>query len=584
MKSFIRFFAFFFLLLLSQSLNAQYDSIFKIPFPRQITVLDSALIMLAKVDSATLYNGIKKIRAEAINTDDYTRLNLDRAILSVKTDVGYELETAVSNGEKIIERARKMNAPEMAAAQYMTLGYYYELKTQSFGKAFENYLKAFDLFEKISLEKIPNKRYLQYMVSLSYFHYDDFENALKLALRTNTTFTEKNYVYVFNADLIGMCYFKMGQYDSSRFYFQHVFDNAKAMTSEPAWKGIALGNIGNTYFLERNFEKAISYLSQGVSLTIEGKVFDNTVGFASTLSDIFQRQNNVREAKKFLDIALHSAHITGVDENYFVAHTTAASYYRFINNPTLSLLHSDSAAFFNSKLAAQKDLNTKYKIEMAVEKEKVKEREKSFDKEKERQLLLRNVIIAFVVLLMIISLLLYNRSQLKNKNRQQQLIAEKKLAENELKSAAEQLDAFTQSIREKNDFIEKASQEIERVNAELHLEKNKQNDSSILTETDNSALRLLQNSVILTDEDWKNFTNLFEKVHPNFFIRLKEKLPGLSPAETRFAALTKLKLSTKEMANTQGVSTEAIRQIRSRLKKKLNPEGEERLDELMETI
>src|SRR5207237_702046 len=157
------------------------------------------------------------------------------------------------------------------------------------------------------------------------------------------------------------------------------------MTSESAWKGIALGNIGNTYFLERNFEKAIPYLSQAVSLTIKGKVFDNTVGFASTLSDIFQGQNNVGAAKKFLNIALHSAHITGDDENYFVAHTTAASYYRFINNPALSLLHSDSAAFFNSKFAAQKDLNTKYKIEMAVEKEKVKEREKSFAKEKERQ-------------------------------------------------------------------------------------------------------------------------------------------------------------------------------------------------------
>lgn len=584
MKSFIKFFTFLFLLALSQSLNAQYESIFKTPFPRQTTVLDSVFIMLAKADSATLYNGIEKIKAAAANVDDYTRLNLDRAILSVKTDLGYELESAVSNGEKIIDRARKMHAPEMAAAQYMTLGYYYELKTRSFGKAFENYLKAFDLFEKISLEKIPNKRYLQYMVALSYYHYNDFENALKLALRTDKTFREKNYVYVFNTNLIGMCYLKIEQYDSARFYFQHILDNAKAMTSELAWQGIALGNIGNTYFFQDDFEKAILYLSRAIPLTIKGKVFDNTVGFASNLSDIFMRQNNLREAKKFLDISLNSAHITGDNENYFVAHNTAASYYRFTNNPALSLLHSDSAAFFNSKLAAQKDLNTKYKIEMAVENEKVEEREKSFANEKERQLLFRNVIIAFVVLLMIISLLLYNRSQLKNKSRQQQLIAEKKLAENELKSAAEQLSAFTQSIREKNEFIEKASEEIERVNAELNLEKTKQADFVTQAETDNNLLRLLQNSVILTDEDWKNFMNLFEKVHQNFFIRLKEKLPGLSPAETRFAALTRLKLSTKEMANMLGVSTEAIRQIRSRLKKKLYSGGEEGLEELVEKI
>jgi len=61
------------------------------------------------------------------------------------------------------------------------------------------------------------------------------------------------------------------------------------MTIESAWQGIALGNIGNTYFFQNNFEKAVLYLSRAIPVTIEGKVFDNTVGFASKLSDIFQK-------------------------------------------------------------------------------------------------------------------------------------------------------------------------------------------------------------------------------------------------------------------------------------------------------
>jgi DNA-binding CsgD family transcriptional regulator len=185
---------------------------------------------------------------------------------------------------------------------------------------------------------------------------------------------------------------------------------------------------------------------------------------------------------------------------------------------------------------------------------------------------------------MIISLLLYNRSQIKNKSRQQQLIGQKQLAENELKTATQQLNAFTQSIREKNEFIEKASKEIERVNAELKLAKNEKHGYVSQPETDNHTLRLLQNSVLLTDEDWKNFTGLFEKVHDGFFNRLKQKLPGLSPAETRFAALIKLQLTNKEMASMLGVGTEAIRQIRSRLKKKLNSGDEERIEKLVEKI
>jgi len=466
----------------------------------------------------------------------------------------------------------------------MTLGFYYELKKQSFGKAFENYLKAYDLLEKIPEEKLPPRQYALYVVSQAYYHYNDFENALKLSLRADKTFRVKTFVYVFNTDLIGMCYLKSAQYDSARIYFQRVFDNAPIMKSEVAWKGIALGNIGVTYFLQNNFEKAIEYLSKAVPLTTQGNVYDNTVRFASHLSEIFRKQNNLGDAKKFLDISLNTAHMAGDNENYFTAYNAAASYYRSVKNPELYIVYSDSANIFNNKLAAQKDLNTKYKIEMAVQYEQVKEREKSFANEKERQLLLRNAIIAFVVLLMIISLLLYNRNQLKNKSRQQQLITEKQLAENELQTATQQLNAFTQSIREKNELIEKASQEIEKVNTELNLAKNEQPGLVSLPEPDSNSLRLLQNSVLLTDDDWRNFTRLFEKVHRGFFQRLKEKLPGLSPAETRFTALIKLQLSNKEMASMLGVGTEAIRQTRSRLKKKLNSEAEEGIDELVEKI
>jgi len=572
------------LLGLTQPALAQYEYIFKTPFPKQIHLLDSVCIRLAKVDSQTFNNEIAKLRTAAANTDDYTRLNLERAILSVKTDEGYELETAVVNGEKIIKEAMKMNAPEIAAVQYMTLGFYYELKKQDLGNAFENYLKAYTLLEKIPEKKLPPRQYALYVISEAYYRYNDFQNTLKLSLRTDKTFKVKTFVYVFNTDLIGMCYMKTGQYDSARIYFQRVFDHANIMESAEAWKGIALGNIGLTYFLQNDFNKATGYLLQGVSLTMQGNVYDNTVGFASDLSAIYQKQNMQAEAKKYLDISLNAAHLAGNNENYFTAYTAAAAYYRSIKEPLLYIAYSDSANASNDKLAVQKDLNTKYKIEMAVQNEQVKEREKSLATEKQRQLLLRNMIIAFVVLLMIISLLLYNRSQIKNKSRQQQLIAQKQLAENELRASTQQLNAFTQSIREKNVFIEKISREIERVNAELNIAKNEQQGLASSPEPDNHSIQLLQNSVLLTDEDWRNFTHLFEKVHQGFFQRLKQKLPGLSPAETRFAALIKLQLSNKEMASMLGVGTEAIRQIRSRLKRKLHSEAEEGIEELVEKI
>jgi DNA-directed RNA polymerase specialized sigma24 family protein len=100
----------------------------------------------------------------------------------------------------------------------------------------------------------------------------------------------------------------------------------------------------------------------------------------------------------------------------------------------------------------------------------------------------------------------------------------------------------------------------------------------------NETLQQLRHSTILTDSDWEYFRDLFEKAHPGFLQRLKEKIPGLTPAETRFIVLSKLELSGKEMAAMLGIGTDAIRQLRSRVKKKLNLQEESSLDDIVNHI
>ena len=98
------------------------------------------------------------------------------------------------------------------------------------------------------------------------------------------------------------------------------------------------------------------------------------------------------------------------------------------------------------------------------------------------------------------------------------------------------------------------------------------------------ALEQLHSTTILTDEEWEYFRQLFEKVHGGYLQRLKEKLPGLTPAETRFMALSKLKFSNKEMAATLGVSPQAMRVTWHRLRKKLELPEESSADELVNSL
>jgi hypothetical protein len=119
----------------------------------------------------------------------------------------------------------------------------------------------------------------------------------------------------------------------------------------------------------------------------------------------------------------------------------------------------------------------------------------------------------------------------------QKFIIQQQLAETELNVAKEQLNSFTKSIIEKNELIEKARAEIRRITNDFHQLQNKQQAAEKSGVADDEELKHLYESVILTDFDWSNFTLLFDKVYPEFFIRLKQKFPQLSLSEKKFIAL-----------------------------------------------
>jgi DNA-binding CsgD family transcriptional regulator len=79
---------------------------------------------------------------------------------------------------------------------------------------------------------------------------------------------------------------------------------------------------------------------------------------------------------------------------------------------------------------------------------------------------------------------------------------------------------------------------------------------------------------ILTDADWEKFKQYFNSVYPDFVLALKTKSPKLSSAELRLVMLAKMGLSTKESAAMLGISIDAVKKGRYRLRKKLNLSGD----------
>jgi DNA-binding CsgD family transcriptional regulator len=86
---------------------------------------------------------------------------------------------------------------------------------------------------------------------------------------------------------------------------------------------------------------------------------------------------------------------------------------------------------------------------------------------------------------------------------------------------------------------------------------------------------------ILTDEDWNIFREGFEKTYPKYQHRLRNAFPELTPAEERLFLLLKLNLGRKEIADLLGLSVGSIKKSRTRLRKRLQLESEDSLEDFI---
>ena len=102
-----------------------------------------------------------------------------------------------------------------------------------------------------------------------------------------------------------------------------------------------------------------------------------------------------------------------------------------------------------------------------------------------------------------------------------------------------------------------------------------------ITETQQKALT---EKVILTDADWREFLQFFNKVYPSFVLDLKQQYPKLTKAEVRFCCLSYLSMSDKEMAAMLGVGRASIRVTRQRTRAKLNLKEGDCLETLLLTL
>ncbi|TCI89981.1 tetratricopeptide repeat protein [Tenacibaculum sp. M341] len=216
-------------------------------------------------------------------------------------------------------------------------------------------------------------------------------------------------------------------------------------------------------------------------------------------------------------------------------------------------IKNNSFLYYQSKFEAERKDNEIFKQETTIE---LLEKDKIISDTKRRTLWV--TICAIVLLSILISYYIWRQGIIKRK------VLNAKIEKNR-----KELEEFTQQLINKSKVQESLTEELEKLKEEIGAQKSIE------------KIQDLTSTKILTQEDWYTFKLKFNRVHPNFFNKLKDKGFNLTKAEERLLALEKLYLDTKQIAGMLAISNDSVTKSRSRLRKKINaPRGSSILEYL----
>ncbi len=115
------------------------------------------------------------------------------------------------------------------------------------------------------------------------------------------------------------------------------------------------------------------------------------------------------------------------------------------------------------------------------------------------------------------------------------------------------------SLMKKNEMLAELSEKIVVIEKETTSRESKDIIKKIANELQKSQ----------SDEIWKEFSVRFRQVHGEFYDKLLEKFPTLSPNELKLCAFLRLNMSTKDIAELTGQRVSSLETARYRLRQKL---------------
>ena len=544
--------------------------------------------LLIQFDSASAFNFLTQLRKQPGANGNYFLARYYCVQVSIqlyfnhlspvsasfkKEQIKLEIKKLLSKAMQIAYETNDDYLTAMVSGKYGN--YMYVLEETDLAVMYMMY--SAELYDKINLAA-PFGNYV--ILGEMLWRVREYEKSIKYSekainvLNTSNSEFKDSYTMTCN-NTIALAYHRMGQYDSAFVYYRKALEVENKINNLP-WKGIISGNMAQIYFAQENYTAALPLFDLDYNISKEKEIYDNAANSLQwaaktnlALGDRVIALKQVREAFGLLQKLPSPNYLQN-------AYNTASEIFKSMGN-------NDSAYYYAGKYTKLHDSleRTIYQSSISISKLRLNEEKNRYgigklQREKEEMVQQRNFIIAGILFLAVIALLLINRQRIKVKY-QQELTRQENLRiqqenlriQQEMESATVQLKMFTENIIEKTNLVEKLEQQL---------------NIKTMSKEEQQLISQLSQQTILTEEDWNKFKFLFEKIFPLFFQRLKNAATDITVAEQRMAALTRLQLTTRQMASMLGISVDSVHKTRQRLRKRFNLGADAYLEEYIAGI
>jgi tetratricopeptide (TPR) repeat protein len=362
---------------------------------------------------------------------------------------------------------------------------------------------------------------------------------------------------------------KAEAYYDTMYRISEAADYRKGIMTATSERALLMYDMGR-------FHEALPLASKAYEMSL-GTDDDYHIVYGATLTArILLKLNQSTKAVGLLNEAAARAHRASLPEEEMAAFKYLSEAHRTTGKWEAALLSQDR--YFTMKdsidgLEVRKTLND---LQIRFETEKKQQlidrlNEKNLAHEK-RSFLLIGLLIALLLALFSLAIIV----RLRNRTiRQNQALNQKEQDIHRLEHARLTLD-----LDYKARALTTATVHLINKNEVLSDLKNKLSVAESTLPELSQAIRQIDQNINL-DNDWQNFSQHFEGVHPDFFKRLRGKFPALTPNEDRLCAYLLLNLNTKEISQMLNVTSAAVDKSRNRLRKKLDISPEVNLNEFL---